>query len=775
MRTKTKNTAKTYTITILGIVQGVGFRPFIYNLASSCGYCGNVINTSQGVVVNLNATKKEMENFLEKINRNKPKAAHIENIEVSEAPLRKYHGFRIEKSRESRQKFQLVSPDLATCTDCLEDIRNKQDQRRYGYPFTNCTNCGPRFTIIKKLPYDRAETTMDGFTMCSSCAKEYQDKTDRRFHAQPVACANCGPQVWLEDQNGTIIDTEEPIKLAAEKIKGGSIAAIKGLGGFQIACDATSSRAVRLLRSRKARPDKPLAVMVGSLFGLDHYYHMNEMEKNLLHSPQAPIVLLSKKKKGFVAQEVSFYHAMEGVMLPYTPIHHLLFDNLDIPLVMTSGNHSREPIASENVQAHENLDPICDYFLMHNRDIYSRYDDSLVKVFQGKEMVLRRARGYAPYPVTLGLYNGKETILALGAQEKNTFCLLKKNYAIVSQHLGDLDDMDSAEFFKQTLGNYRKLFHINDLDGLVYDKHPLYTTTKFAQDLKSRKKTSFQHHQCHIASVVAENRVKGKVLGFAWDGTGYGTDGKIWGSEIFVYEKGQFARIGHLTEKRMPGGEITIKKPYRMAIGYLACLYPNLTKQKDFPDFVFDNLSHYRDFVHTEEIKAIAAQMQTGFNSPWTTSMGRLFDAVSSALGLTHQISFEGQAAMHLESAAFKQCTERYQPAIEGFLIDDIKMFRQIVQDVARGISPAMISAKFHNCLAFAILEICKKAKKKFGTQSIALSGGVFQNHLLLDQACTLLGQHGFRTYTNFKVPVNDGGISLGQAYLAALKGRKET
>ena len=770
MKIKTDHKTKTYRIKILGIVQGVGFRPFIFNLASGYGLDGYVANTGEGVILEVNSNKKkELDKFIGDIRLKKPGPALIEDLEVSEIAFKGFNGFRIRESRDNK-KFQLISPDLATCSDCLFDISNKDDKRRYEYPFTNCTNCGPRFTIMEKLPYDRPDTTMRDFKLCSHCSREYSDQNDRRFHAQPVACRACGPRVWLADRNGRPIEEKDPIKVAVQKLKQGSIVAIKGLGGYQLACDATNSQAVKELRARKRRPSKPFAIMVKNLARIGEHYFLGEAEKRILSSPRAPILLLSKKSSDHIAEEISYYNRMEGVMLPYTPLHHLIFKYLDIPLVMTSGNRSEEPIAKDNDEAVEKLKNISDYFLMHDRGIYSRYDDSLAKVFDGKEMLLRRARGYSPYPVKIAEDIGDRQLLALGAQEKNTFCLLKKNYAIISQHLGDLDDADSLDFFEETLGAYKRMFNIGNIRLAAHDGHPLYETTRYAQRMPYRK-VPYQHHHCHIASVVAENKIEGKVLGFAWDGTGYGLDKKIWGSEIFIYEQGSFKRLGHLTEKEIPGGEISIKKPYRMAISYLYRIHRFLKSEEIFSDFVLENLKHFKKIISPQEIQAIEAQINTGFNSPLTTSMGRLFDAVSSAAGLTQEASYEGEAAVHLESVANRRCSLAYSIAMDGFLIDDIDLFRQVTEDIKNGVTPDTISSKFHNYLASVILEICKKS----GIRNVALSGGVFQNHLLLDKAFRLLKENNFKAYTNFKVPVNDGGISLGQAYLAALKFRKES
>ena len=776
----------TYKIKISGIVQGVGFRPFIYKTARKHKLNGVVSNTTEGVDIKINAENPPaLEKFIKEIETLKPEPSIIENIRFKEIPYRGFDDFTIQKSIKTRENFQLISPDIATCRPCLEDINNKSNGRRLYYPFTNCTNCGPRFTIIKKMPYDRPNTTMAKFKLCKNCLQEYNDPLDRRFHAQPNACSACGPRLMLVDPEGKRVGKQDPIIDTAALIKKGKIVAIKSLGGFQIACDGTSDGAVSELRKRKRRPVKPFAVMYGDTRSVKKYYEVCSKEIESLTSSRAPIVLLRKKEKdNILSGYVSFYNLYEGVMLPYTPIHHLLFNHVNGPLVMTSGNISEEPIAAENIESFKRLKDICDYYLIHDRDIYSRYDDSVIKIFDDREMVLRRARGYSPYPVKLDINIGSNTILSVGANEKNTFCLLKKNYAIVSQHIGDLDNLESVDFFKTTFSNYKSLFNIGDIDLIAYDMHPDYASTRIAGKLKSRQKTGIQHHRAHLASVIAENQLNDKVCGFSWDGTGFGDDGKIWGSEIFVVDtKFKFERVGHLSEKVLPGGLVTIKKPYRMAITYLYYLWEKEKRgSKDqFPEFIYNILPFYKNIASAIEIEAIEKQIKTQYNSPVTTSMGRFFDAVSSLLDLTHINTFEGEAAIHLEMVSDKGTKGEYSIKINRSqsrsIIDDFGIIAQIVEDISNGVPSGQISAKFHNTLTKIILNISQEIRKERDINKIALSGGVFQNSLLLKKCFNALRNDSFEVFSNFKVPVNDGGISLGQAYFAAREnypGRKE-
>jgi len=830
-----KKVEKTFQINITGIVQGVGFRPFIFNCALKNNFRGDVCNTSYGVIIRVNAADLDVvHNFMDYIKINKPRPAFIENINAEEIEYLKFENFKIKESQIIDGGFVLVSPDLATCSNCLKDIVNHKEKRRLDYAFTNCTNCGPRFTIIKKLPYDRSSTTMSDFTMCTECSKEYLDPSDRRFHAQPAACNNCGPKLQVSDNYGNIQKTKDPVSFISGQLKKGKIIGIKSLGGFQIACDATCDKAVDRLRKNKKRPRKPFAVMVKNIKTAVFFYKLNSFEKELLKSPKAPIVLLRKKLfksntvqvsdpnldlklvhcdsasnklKSFDSRKisscVSFNNKFEGVMLPYTPLHHLIFKKISFPLIMTSGNISEEPIVFENDDAIKKLSGICDYFLIHDRDIFSRFDDSVVKVFKKKEMLVRRARGYAPYPLKLDLKFKNKTILAMGSEEKNTFCILKNNFALISQHIGDIDNTDSINFFKSALNIFYSLFNIDKIDLCVSDMHPNFKLNGLPSGgIIPQKTVKIQHHKAHIASVIAENNIRGSILGFAWDGTGYGDDGNIWGSEIFaVDEKYNFSRIGHLSEKILPGGEISIRKPYRMA---LTCLYYSWIKSdgicfnaasknsftdkksmeinklegESFIEYIKNNFPKLFMLSSKKEILSLLFQIRSGFNSIMTTSMGRLFDSVSSVVGLCGISSFEGEAAISLEMAINKKSNDFYKfnyikkddsasaSGKDCFIIDDIDLFASIIKDILSGKKSDLISARFHNTLAEIILDVSIKTRDSLSINNVALSGGVFQNNYLVEKTFQMLENNNFNVYTNFKVPVNDGGISLGQAFL---------
>jgi len=782
-----------FLIKVNGIVQGVGFRPFIYNLARDSGFSGNVSNTSEAVLIKINApSSSEVEKFIRLIKDKKPIPALIENIVLKKIPHENMKGFQINKSIKTGSAFQLVSPDIATCPKCIEDIMDQDNINRYHYPFTNCTNCGPRFTIIKEMPYDRLSTTMHSFKMCDDCRSEYDDPLDRRFHAQPNACKKCGPELKLIDGHGNMIDNDDPLKTAADLLLEGNIIGIKSLGGFQIACDGRSDKTVKRLRDRKLRPSKPFAIMIADTDWIKKHYHPGILESSILGSSKAPIVLLRKNNNKYpLSFQVSPDNNRDGIMLPYTPIHHILFDYIDFPLVMTSGNITEEPISSGNSEAVEKLEGVCDYYLIHNRDIYSTYDDSVVKVFREREMVLRRARGYAPYPVSSGIGADKINILATGAHEKNTLTFLTGGYAITTQYIGDLDNVRSIELFRSTYDDYKKLFGIKDFDIIAHDMHPDYASTRFAQELDrtGKKLIPVQHHEAHLASVIAENNLNCDLLGFAWDGTGFGHDGKIWGSEVFLIDNRlMFTRIAHLKEKLLPGGSVSIRKPYRMTITYLRKLFEECGNQdQDFKDFIYGIQPEYKDIIDPLEIDTITGQILSGFNSPVTTSMGRLFDAVSSLLGIKHIISFEGEAAIGLEmniddklygtlighNKSFIEKDQRYKTCLdendEGYLIDDFMIFSQIADDIKNGKGKSEISYKFHNTLAQIVLDISISEGKNNNIENIALSGGVFQNNYLLDLCFELLENNGFKVYSNFKVPVNDGGISLGQAFIASI------
>jgi hydrogenase maturation protein HypF len=748
-------------ISVRGVVQGVGFRPFVYRLATKLNLRGWVGNTSEDVSIEVEGQAADIDKFVTGLRKEAPSISHIEDITVTAGTPANYVDFKIRASLTEEGKFQLVSPDIATCPDCLHEIFNPFD-RRYRYPFTNCTNCGPRFTIISDIPYDRPNTTMRGFTMCQDCREEYENPLNRRFHAQPNACPVCGPQLELVDAKGCPVTCDYIIQDTAEFLKEGKIVAVKGLGGFLLACDATRETAVNTLRKHKNRPAKPLAVMVASLPEAKKHCDISEAEAKLLASPGSPIVLVKWRQESTVAKAVAPGLKYLGIMLPYTPLYHLLIRQTGRPLVMTSGNLSEEPIARDNEEALRRLSNIADYFLMHNRDIYARYDDSVMIVEQETPRFVRRARGYAPYPIKLP-FTGKQ-ILGCGAEEKNTFCLTRDNYAFVSQHIGDMENMETLEHYVNTIDLYKKLFRIQP-QIIAHDMHPEYLPTKYAQELAEKeniKLVPVQHHHAHITSCMAENGINGPFIGVALDGTGYGTDGHIWGSEFMVADYKKFTRMAHLEYLPLAGGALAIKKPYRTTLGYLVALGIPVNKTLPFLKDAADG-----------EPEIIREQLKKKVNTPLTSSMGRLFDAVAALIGVRGVIEYEAQAAIDLETIANNAPGEigGYQFSIEeqnGISVINVHdLFASIIKDQKKSTPQAVIAAKFHNTVAQMILQTCQGISTKTGLKQVALSGGVFQNRLLLNKSITLLESAGFEVYTHRQVPCNDSGISLGQAAIA--------
>jgi hydrogenase maturation protein HypF len=749
-------------IRVRGVVQGVGFRPFVYRLAHQYNLGGWVRNTSGSVDIEVEGAEKAVKNFLTDLKDKAPPMARIESVKASFHPPKGYTGFQIEPSLSQEGQYQLVSPDIATCPDCQEEIFSPDD-RRFGYPFTNCTNCGPRFTIIEDIPYDRPKTTMRKFRMCPRCQREYDDPLDRRFHAQPNACPDCGPALELVDSDGKLVEVDNTIKKASDLLKEGKIMAVKGLGGFQLACDATSQEVVNILRDRKRRPSKPLAVMMATLKDIEKHCLISPEEKKLLESPQCPIVLLKWKQSSGIAKAVAPNLKYLGVMLPYTPLHHLLLKKAGLPLVMTSGNLSEEPIAKDNDEALRRLKGIADYFLWHNRDIYARYDDSVYMVEGGQPIALRRARGYAPYPIFLP-FKAKQ-ILACGAEDKNTFCLTRDEHAFVSQHIGDMENEETLEHFENTINLYKKLFRIEP-EIIAYDMHPDYLATKYALEAgasSSLKLVPVQHHHAHIAGCLAENGVKERVIGVAFDGTGYGADGTIWGGEFLLADCKDFKRVGHFEYMPLPGGAAAIKKPYRLALSYLYTLLGE--------DFSLDGLPLAGlDPAETEIIKR---QLKRKINSPLASSAGRLFDAVSALAGVRGEIDYEAQAAIELEMVAPNEIdkAEAYPFSIEddgGMRVVKLKeLMKAVVDDIRSKVPTPVVSLKFHYTLAGIVTEMCKLIADDSKIKRVALSGGVFQNRLLSKLASAALKREGFEVLTHRLVPANDGGISLGQAVVA--------
>jgi len=748
-------------VSVRGVVQGVGFRPFVYQLARRHNLKGWVCNTSEDVRIEIEGEPGDIEQFLTGLREQAPPLSHIEDIAVTLGSPVNYDKFEIRHSIAEEGKYQLVSPDIATCPDCLREIFNLSD-RRYRYPFTNCTNCGPRFTIIADIPYDRPNTTMHRFRMCPECQREYDDPLDRRFHAQPNACPVCGPQLELTDNQGHAIPCDDIIKKTTGLLREGKIVAVKGLGGFLLACDATSEAAVRQLRWRKNRPAKPLAIMVSSLDEARRHCKISNKEKELLTSPGSPIVLMEWKAGSTISPAVAPNLRYLGLMLPYTPLHHILLRETRLPLVMTSGNLSEEPIAKDNDEALRRLGGIADYFLMHNRDIYARYDDSVMIVERDNPQFVRRARGYAPYPIHLN-YQSRQ-ILGCGAEEKNTFCLTRDNFAFVSQHIGDMENLETMEHFVNTIELYKKLFRIEP-EIIAHDLHPEYLATKYAKEIAAKvgvKLVPVQHHHAHIASCMADNGLEGPIIGVSFDGTGYGTDGNIWGGEFLVSDYKEFIRMAFIENLPLPGGALAIKKPYRTAIGYLLALGIKLDRQLPF-------LKN----IDAGEIDIIRSQIEKGINSPLTSSMGRLFDAVSALIGVRGVIEYEAQAAIELEMLASKAVNESARYPFSVTKHDEINtvkvhdLFSAILNDLKNRAPRARIAARFHNTVAQMILEVCQKISARTGITGVALSGGVFQNRLLLRKATALLDSEGLDVYTHRKVPCNDGGISLGQVVIA--------
>jgi len=751
-------------INVRGVVQGVGFRPFVYRLAREHNLKGWVRNTSGNVEIEVEGDAESLENFLGNLETQAPPMARIEKVKATFYPPKGYTEFEIRESLSQEGKYQLVSPDIATCEDCKRELFSPTD-RRFRHPFTNCTNCGPRFTIIEDIPYDRPKTTMRQFEMCPECQQEYDNPSDRRFHAQPNACPKCGPSLELVDSNGNPIEADDAIKAASDLLKAGKIVAIRGLGGFQLACDATNEAAINLLRTRKRRPAKPLAVMAGNLEEVENHCFVSPEERKLLQSPECPIVLLRwKHSSSSISPAVAPNLKYLGVMLPYTPLHHILLRETGIPLVMTSGNLSEEPIAKDNDEALRRLRGIADYFLLHNRDIYARYDDSVYMV-EDAPQAIRRARGYAPYPIFLPFK--AKPILACGAELKNTFCLTKDEHAFLSQHIGDMENEETLDHFENTIGLYKKLFRIEP-EIVAYDMHPEYLSTKYALKLSEErglKSIPVQHHHAHIVSCLVENRVKGPVIGVAFDGTGYGTDGTIWGGEFLLADYHRCQRVGHLEYVPLLGGVAAINKPYRMALSYLYTLLGE--------DFSVEGLPISK--VNSAELDIIKQQLKRRVNSPLTSSAGRLFDAVAALAGVRGEIDYEAQAGIELEMLAPDESGEFEEKSYPFSIIKDqaIKVIKlaelisTIVQDIRNQVPTPIISLKFHNTMAKIIAEMCKTIARESGINKVALSGGVFQNRLLQKLAVSALHKDGFTVLTHHLVPCNDGGISLGQAVIA--------
>ncbi|GAC1429563.1 MAG: carbamoyltransferase HypF [Ktedonobacteraceae bacterium] len=767
MTSVASSTTQRWRILIQGIVQGVGFRPFVYGQALQWGLGGFVLNDSLGVTIEVEGSRTQLEGFHSALQEKTPPLARIDTLMLELLPVCNETRFSIAHSKAGNERKALISPDTATCIDCLQELFDSQD-RRYQYPFINCTNCGPRFTIIQNVPYDRAQTTMSVFPMCAACQAEYDDPLSRRFHAQPNACPVCGPQMRLLDGTGNQVACSNPIVMAAQQLEHGAILAIKGVGGYHLACDALHANAVARLRVRKHREAKPFALMVPDLETAQRLCIISDEEATLLQSYRRPIVLLRKHADDLVAPAVAPTYDTLGIMLPYAPQHFLLLAAFaeivgpDRPtiLVMTSGNLSDEPIAYRDEDAYQRLLGIADGMLMHNRDIHMRCDDTVVRIVADNVQFFRRSRGFAPEPITL-TFACPVPILACGGHLKNTYCIGKEQQAFVSHHIGDLENMETLQSFREGIPHFEGLFGITP-QVVAHDLHPEYLATKYALDTDIARKIGIQHHHAHIASVLAEHGLNGPVIGVAADGTGYGTDGAIWGCEIMRADLHSFERLAHLAYVPLPGGEQAVRQPWRMAATYLTQAYDNNFLALDIP-FV---RSLDRKRWHT-----LSQMITRQVNAPLTSSLGRLFDAVAALLGIRNEVIYEGQAAIEMESLADTHNARVYPFAMEGeqpTLLDVRPMTRAIVQDIQQGISTAQIAGNFHWTVAEMLAATCVRVRQHTELQTVALSGGVFQNRLLLERLITVLEKQAFQVYTNRRVPPNDGGLALGQLAIAA-------
>ena len=745
-------------VKINGIVQGVGFRPFVYKLANRYKLKGEVANTSSGVFIHIEGNKQHIELFCRDISEKKPPLAHIIEIDFFDEPVNDYRDFTIVDSREQSVMTTLISPDVSVCDDCRRELFDLHD-RRFQYPFINCTNCGPRYTIIDDIPYDRPKTSMKHFKMCPPCQAEYDNPANRRFHAQPNACENCGPHARLFDNARKKIATPNPIEKTATLLKQGCIVAVKGLGGFHLVVDAKNDDAVTRLRRRKHREAKPLAIMSYDVEGIRKYARVEQKEEKLLTSPQRPIVLLRKKEPNSIAKAVAPRNCYFGAMLPYTPLHYLLLSHDFMALVMTSGNLKEEPIAIDNDDAFARLSDIADYFLIHNRDIYLRSDDSIVRKTAGDTRFIRRSRGYVPVPVFL---NKKvPPILACGAELKNTICLTKANKAFLSQHIGDLENPATHDFFKLTIRHMQRILDVQP-EIIAFDLHPDYLSSRYAQEQKDIKKIQVQHHHAHIVSAMAENRIDGPVIGLSCDGTGYGTDGAIWGGEILIADIEKFSRTAHFAYLPMPGSAAAIKEPWRMAVSYLYDAFGQDFWNLDLPVL---------KAIEADKVKIIVDMIRKKINSPLTSSLGRLFDGIASIVGIRNHVLFEGQAAMELEMLASDQVAGIYDyewETTDRHKILTRPIIQGVVKDMLQGLHPSVISHKFHQTLIRMFSDLCEVIRKENDLNRVVLSGGVFQNSLLLTGLINALEKRKFKVFSHSKVPANDGGISLGQAMVAA-------
>jgi hydrogenase maturation protein HypF len=739
---------------VSGLVQGVGFRPFVWREATNRGLSGWVGNDAAGVVLEVEGAAEAVSSLLEALRR-PPPLARVDEVRSEALPPDGDVGFQVRASDTAGARRALVSPDTATCGDCLRELHDPAD-RRFGYPFINCTNCGPRFTIVMSVPYDRSRTTMASFPMCAACQAEYDDPANRRFHAEPVCCPACGPRLRLADRSGREV-AGDPIAEAVARLRSGDVVAVKGLGGYHLAVDARQEAAVARLRGRKHREDRPFALMVRDVDAARDLCEIGPEELALLTSSARPIVLLARRGPDGVATSVAPGSPSLGLMLPYTPLHALLLEAAAAPLVLTSGNTSDEPIAFDDGDALDRLASIADAFLVHDRAIRTRVDDSVAKVVRGRALPIRRSRGHVPHAIEMP-WESPRPVLACGSALKNTFCLTRGRHAFVSHHVGDLDNFVTMQSYVDGIAHLRRLLDI-DPTVVAHDLHPDYPSTRYALDVPDVELIAVQHHHAHIASCLADNGVTGPVIGVAFDGVGLGTDGTAWGGEFLVADMTTFTRVAHLAEVPMPGGDAAARQPWRMALAHLDSAYAG-----DPPAGLAVEARQGRRWGQVRSV------LRAGVNTPLTSSAGRLFDAVSSLLGVRDVVTYEGQAAIELEQAADPAEVGSYLvPVTDGAVhrIDASHLVGVIANDLAAGMAVPVLAARFHNALAGVVVGVCRRLRDEHGLSTVALSGGVFQNSLLTTRCLDGLEGAGFRVLTHRQVPPNDGGISLGQAAVA--------
>ena len=756
--------ASRLSVRVEGVVQGVGFRPFVRNLAHRRGLSGFVGNDASGVFIEVEGDGEQLSAFLVDLEDKAPPLSVIDRVLTKPLSARGTVGFEIVASNATGERQALVSADTATCEECLQELFDPAN-RRYQYPFINCTNCGPRFTIVRDVPYDRPNTTMASFVMCSECRREYEDPDDRRYHAQPTCCPECGPTLSLSGPDADVLAVGgNALAGAVERLRSQQVVAIKGLGGYHLSVIASSENAAACLRARKHREDKPFAVMVKDLETARSLCELSVTDEQLLTSPAHPIVLARRRERlesAGVAPAVAPGNRYLGLMLPYTPLHHLIAGAVGEPFVLTSGNVSDEPIAYEDEDALRRLGGIADAFLAHDRAVHMRTDDSVTRTVRGKGVVVRRSRGYVPQPLGVP-YELARPVLACGAELKNTFCLAKGNRAFVSHHIGDLENYETLRSFRDGIEHFCRLFDIYP-ETVAHDLHPEYLSTKYALEREGVDLVGVQHHHAHIVSCLADNGETGPVIGVAFDGLGYGDDGTLWGGGILVADLAHYQRAGHLVPVAMPGGTAAIKQPWRMAASYLDLAFAGS------PPAALSVVKRHED--HWGPVVALA---RSGTASPMTSSAGRLFDAVAAIVCGRDRINYEGQAAIELEQLADPREMSAYPVRIEHagtFQIVGAELVRYVAEDMVAGIMPPVIAARFHNAVAASIVAGCRQVRDfASGPATVALSGGVFQNVLLTERAADGLEQAGFRVLLHSRVPTNDGGISFGQAVVAGAR-----